>query len=1034
MKNMAILAGCMLLVSINSNANNLPDEINYSPYYNDYTSLKSDRDNTEVSLEESRDSLLVILDTIDANNNDLASLNRAIGAYEREIQQLQREIPSIENEKRNKRITLRDVKQRLSDSVQRESNLLSKIENHRRQLRPIKKDLSEKQRLITDVKKRLDATKRELKQKESLLLAQKTTIKTKKSQVIKSKDTVVKLKESKKILEAKKVTLSEKLKEIASNIKTSEQHLVSLRNKHKTLKEKLTKEMAKLKQLVTTNADPKLIEQQKQIVTKMKQRVATVAQKVKNQNTKVSALKKQKTKVKNELSSTDVKIAKIPVQISKEKQKQVSLTKQIDSLKASNKQLVTVIASLKQKRQKLATNKSNLEVRIAELSTQKNLLKEKINSFEVKLTTVSQKIAKLKKSRKDLKHRIAQLNARLDYISNQVPNLRREISYSESEIMQVRAEVRELKKQENINRREINDLEVALDQLIESTRIALSEYERRQNLYDSYKESAKDLGRSQTDLAYTLGKQEGLSLSDSISTSVSSMVGTTVGKAKAKLIGFVRGEIAGYENGYSEGYADSTSISRATEAGKLDGKASAINYAKTHFAPAFFEEFIKEELSKPLAFIKKNRFKSFKKYISLTEKSGSFFKIEDLSQDEIEKSESLRTSMDKMILNSFDEVTNSNDLYEQMKLASNSYETPSTIPFGSVDCKSVYKNLVHFKEICKKAYESTFTDIYLDESYITFEQSYEEKYISKFLLKEEVTRESNYNGFFSQSENVSFGEAKAIGKKDIYDHTYSRNYKNTYNSELPIAKEEERRLANTDVSNWIAQHPVITVEKSSFSTKNLRGADKGVIKINLKNISSKIATDAAILSVVDSSNLELEKGKYVFSNMNGREIKTFEIPFIVNPMAGSADRIVFNAKVALPGDKYKSSRIEQINISEQLAVNPKQSSKTIFNKTPKIKSVFKYYVHVFQVDISPLVESLDDGYEVSLKAIGSNAKKINMKVSSVKTKALRQNEVSAVKLKYSFPKSAKKKKIDLELMVKYKGEILRKETFSVTPR
>ena len=189
-----------------------------------------------------------------------------------------------------------------------------------------------------------------------------------------------------------------------------------------------------------------------------------------------------------------------------------------------------------------------------------------------------------------------------------------------------------------------------------------------------------------------------------------------------------------------------------------------------------------------------------------------------------------------------------------------------------------------------------------------------------------------------------------------------------------------------------------------------------------------------MVDIKRSENIEFGQAQYVFTKINGMEVKRYEIPFTVKATAASGQNITLNADVNLPGDKYKSARIEKVQISQPLMLNPKESSQNRYDATPKVKGVFRYNIHSFQVSISPAVESLADGYEVSFIPKGANANTVNMKNSVVKTKVLRKGEVQNVSLSYVFYKSAKNRDVKFDLLIKYKGLVLKSEEITLRPR
>src|SRR5690606_29797878 len=117
-----------------------------------------------------------------------------------------------------------------------------------------------------------------------------------------------------------------------------------------------------------------------------------------------------------------------------------------------------------------------------------------------------------------------------------------------------------------------------------------------------------------------------------------------------------------------------------------------------------------------------------------------------------------------------------------------------------------------------------------------------------------------------------------------------------------------------------------------------------------------------------------------------------------------------------------------------LAANPKMKDGALFDSRPDIRSIIlRTKTHKLTYTISPAVEDIADGYEATLEAI-ENKEFINLQSSTLATGPLKLNEAKDLTWSYTFPKTAKEKKIVLKLTTKYLGETISQKLIELHPR
>ena len=1032
MNKKLLLSGLLVLSTSSVFGLDLPDEINYSPYFDSYTQLRDQRDYTEVSLNNNKDSLQRILETISSKQQYIQLLNNQIRNFEQEISDLDSELPVRQSERRSASGELNNVEQNISNLERRDRQVNTNLSRQRQGLRPLQNEKAEKQRTLRDVTKRLNNVKQKLRSEKSLLAGNVSKVESNKKQIEQIKVKISSLKTKKSSLETKFNELKGQVAKLKAQISAKELKLTELRSQNAALKEKLNKEKAKLKKLVAANADATKISAQKAKVNAAKASIAKSSSKIKSFKAALDANKSQLTKVKSKVSSTKTQIAAIPGKIQGQKNKQANLVTSNQSLKSSNQQIKQKITNLQSKRVKAKNRIVSLQTKIVKLIESENIIKDQIAVLTGRLQNIHRKLRSNENQRSGLINRISELSNRIDRINTRIPELKRSVAYNDSEITASRSDIRNLKNQENQTRRSIAKFENELSILVSQTNNAYDEYEQRADLYNHYKGESQKLGSSQTTPAYGLGEQEGMAMAKTDSNYHGQIQGAQTGKFQANMVGSVRGEVIGYEDGYTAGYIDQGSISQATVDANKDGKEAAFAYAEEVFKPQYFENHIQTELKRT---IRANN-KMFKSSVSLLEDAMDSFSstIPNLSQVERDESLNKVTSLDSKISKLFKQEKNIMADYEYFEESNNTYNTPEAIPYGAPNCTSVYKGLSHFKDICAGQYKTSFKTEFVDGSYEMYGDVYKDLYVVKFDSVESSTRSSQFDDVYDSSYKVSFSEAKVVGKKDIYDETYAETYNSKYDIELPLAKDFMNNKAQGEVKDWIKTNPIVTVNGQKFNKQSLKGGDQGVLEIDLKNIANVDSNLTGTINLTNTKNLIFEKRVYSLVKVAKKSFAKLLIPFTVNPSAASKELIKVDAKLSLPGDKYKSKRVETISLSQALILNPKINSEVLFDSTPKVKGVFKYYVHKFTTNLSPAVESVAEGYNISLKVISGNEKSIKFKSSQAKTKRLARGEQAKIDLSYSFTKAAKGKKIELELLVTYKDLVVKKEKITLSPR
>lgn len=1027
-----LLAGVICVLSTTAFAQ-LPDEINYSPYYNDYTDVRDQRDATSDDLSYSRESLESILNSIDEYEDHILVLQGQIADYQKRISYLQRILPQRTSDLRQNESELSSVESQLSQQRSRQANLQRKLQNKRQNLRPIQSAIGQKEAKLRDEQKKLQNVKGKKEQKVSERKNTQSAITSAEAKIVSLREQIAKLKEQ-KLTQIQKISeLKTKVQSLGSKRDSKKEQLEKTKMQVQALTQRLAKEKAKLAKLQANNADPEAIKKQQQKVRTTGKALNVKKQSVKTIKKEIDQIKSKIAQVKGNIQKLEQSVAAIPGKISSAKSKVATFKSKKDSAVTKLAAIKSEIQKLNKRIENIKQRKLNLNQEIASLDSQAEAIKEKIRMLAGKLQNVERNIASNESLRSGLLNRISHLRDEIRDINSELPSLRRSISSNSTDIASSRNTIAGLKQDESQARNEIYTLEGELADLRSETNQAYDEYSQRQNLYDHYLVQSQDLGESQTNPANALGTSKGLALAKSISEGNGSQIGKQYGSLQANLIGMVRGEITGYKDGYEQGVNTEASIKEGTVAGMNAGTKAAINYAQTVLKPGFFENHLQDAFKGPL---KINSMKMMGDFFELEmgDIEKRFTLVDSLTNEEVEESLSTKTSLDSIITKALSDEVQMEKKFIRFSKASFSYVEPTSIPFGKVSCTNVYKSVDDFKKACKASYTKMFRSKFLDNSYAEFEIQYKPMFLVKFKKIEGTTRTNEFPQKYGKAFDTAFVEAEANGKQDAYDAAYEKSYKFSYDDTLPGASKIADEQSKNDVATWSSQNPVVTLTKTSFSSKVLRGGKQGYLLLDLKNIGDIDSLSTGSITITKAKNLSFKSSIIRLDQVSKKSLHQMKIPFIVNENAGSGEKIVFSAKLNLPGDKYKGVRIEASSASQVLVKNPKYNASIDYNKTPKVKGVFKYYIHGLKVNIAPMVEGLPKGYKVSLKALGNAGQHMKLKVAQGHTGSISKLENKLLEMSYVFKKSAKGKSIKLQLEISYNNEVLKTELIELSPR
>ena len=1025
---------CFALSTLVNVANaSRPDEINYAPYQGKYLSIKSERDSIESTLNSQKSQLSSILSAIEDKLDYISTLESQIQEFSKRISYLHRLIPQKESEQRGAAHELSNTESAISDFERRLRSIVSELEREQRELRPIQSELVKLAQEIKRQQQRVDRLKRSENSTEREVSSLKNSVAKLKTSIQNTKREIDALKSSESSMKTKVSQLETKVSGQESKVSEFDRKSAKSKSKVARLKTRLEEQKRKLQSLKGSGASSDEISRQRVKVTSAQNSLNSAKRELQqHEQNRRSAASKQST-LKRQLSSAKTQLRSLPQKI---KTKQSEIKRSQSDLKDKKSKITeneSELSRLKAQIGQMMANISNMNRRHARLDNEVDRVQRRINSISSDRRRVDSELSGLEGQARETKRRISLLREELQGYREELPNLDRNIVYNRSEISEADYEVKRLRSDADTTREEIATLGIKLDRIEAETAAAYREYDSRKSLFNKYLAQAKSLGRSQTLQAKDLGNEKGLVISETISEELAKSFGDDEGRAQAELIGMVRAELDGYPAGVKEGQVSADSIEAGRIEGSRRGEQDVYSFVRQTYGPTYFEAVIKELLKlKVNGHNKRRALMSFTPNIELGA-SVNFDAVPDLSQSELLRSQEIETPLDPAIKNTLEKITTLKKRFVAYQSPSLSYDEPSEVPFTSVDCSAVYKGLQEFKESCEATFKSEFEQLYKKSVYNSFASVYPEQFISKYDSFEQEGREANYKTNYDKAYEVSFAKGESDGKEMAYERSYKLAYDESYSINFEPAKEVAQMEATKDGHEWIQHNPVLTVSKSYILDKELKGGDRSYLVVELKNISSKDSWASGTLKITQSGNMIFEKLLYKLPEVGAKSVTKFKIPFTVVSKAQSKELIMAKASLELPGDKYKAVREEVISHSQELGVNPRASLELSYDRSPRIKGVFSYYIHTLNVEVGPDVEDLQAGYEVSISVDDNQKDLMEFKVSKLRTKILDLDEKQKLDFSYVFKKAAKHKTIGLKLQVMYKGRPVKEKTIELQP-
>ena len=1049
LKSLFIIPMAAPMVISVANASTLPDEINYAPYESSYNSaervlneISNDLADSRVNLENLLDDEEQLIEDIQALEDRVESLSIDIANLSDEREDLFAVIEELEFKKRTQGQRLRDrerERQRLDRQLQRELEALAPVTKRLKkvagEVAQAERELAAKQKLTGPAKAKLNKIRNEISKLKREITQEKAKVKSA-NQTIKDNKRKIKLAENSiSTIEKNELPPAKAARdaELAKVNKTKAEMKV-----HQDRLQEIIEETGS-RRAATRHPDyrptlQKLRPLQQKLAAQNKV-LARVQKSLDAVTTKISNIKRAKTNLEN-TNKTQARVKanaeKAITQKTKTKEnKEVNeIVAQADYDKANADEAAAQL-TYKDATQRLA--------KVQKVFDQKS---KPANEIKNEIAEVNNRINRISRNLNETNQNLRTAGNRLGYLNSYIPNLRRNLRSSSNSLENSNDTLEVVQNNISTTERSISRLEAEEAQAIADKDKKYQDYLSRYNMYNDKLVEAKEIGADQTGNATRYAQMD----SDAYVAKTAKDLGTTIGlelaNAQSNLWAAVRAEIEGYNNGFATGYSSEADQDKGTQEGTKAGIAAAQNHAQTVLKPQFFNKFYDSALKGEIKKIAKVIAHSFaSENIELTTKNIKTFNevlsgISALTNAEVRESNSISSDLDSSIRtfkNSLDKV-----LQQQSSLSSagNVYDSPSVIPFETINCSDVYKRVQTYINACETEYKSIFKANYLAEYRANFNEQYAALFSQAVEVKRSSTLSQVYEADYDRFYPIAQASGISDGKDKIYAEAYSVAKNNAYNNELPGATSVAKAQASNEVVNWISNNAAVTVAGSSFISSELQGGMEGQISLELKNISARDLTKPIKVEITSSRNVVLDKKTFFVKVAKGNTTTRFEdIVFKVATNATSGDNISLKGKVTLPGGKYESTRIEKFEVQTQAKLNPVVDVDVKYDSTPRIKSGFgRLYIHNIDVDIEAVHETIPSGYKVEFVVAEEDKRYFkDIKNSSENTGKLERRNEKEVTFKYVLNKRADNKRITAHINFIYKGVVMQSKEITLKP-
>lgn len=1033
MKSISLLV-LACLVSAPVLAQTLPDEINYGPYESRFRTLEESTAQAQNELQAARTKLAESQRYIEEMGPYLQGLEEKVRRARAEIEQNQRAIPALQSEitrLRSEQVRLDDL---LRQNQMNERQITQRYEKELHDLRPMENNLENRERIFRNHMDELQALKKIETDANNRFAGLQIQISNLDKQIEQERSAQRQMKSDLQNIETRINAATAEVTRLENQKPVMVQTIAVERGNLATIDKSIEELKLQASQPTGNPRDQMVLLRKIQLLEKNREalvnKIVDLEKGLANMDSTIQAARNRIDAIRGESNSLPARIAQSEAREAQLSGERNSKAPELGRLQAEAQTAQRAADAKERVVQGVRNEVENQKVIVLKQRATVDFLAKQLEGVREELRAVTIR-------HRDINVEVAKIVGQLQAIDQRMPVLGNIIRDGENEIRTANSDLVRARNDERVLAQNMANLEARLNDVVADRDEARSQMEQRISQYNNYLQDAQELGAGQAKNATDLGVREGEKLSTTLSRQNGQSMGRDLGASEARYWALTRGEVTGFEQGYSEGMNSVEDRTRGQREGESKGVLDAQQFAQVNFKPQFFEEFLIEEFKKPLVqrVLVQNILSPLKaaKMMSV-ERVEERQDVQPLSPNEISRSQELRTSLDASINNGRQDVKNLEAKALALNDANTAFQKPTKIPYGAVNCSQVYKNLAVFKAACDSSYKETFASSFTSGAKRGFLTTYSQNYTSILNEIQVSQREATYPTELASSFKIARGEGLSKGKIDIFDQTYATTYRSSYDFELPRAKDKAKTDASEELKKFVATKAALTISETSLSASDFRGGEEVQVQAEIKNISSVAYNGPVLFRITQIENAEILQGEVTSNSAPGlsiTELPSLKVKILSTARAGQ--KVVVRGVVDLPGDLYKNQRQERFELTQVLSANPSNNTELEFDKSPSIKGLFSTNKHTFSAKITANVEDIQQGFEVTLKAVGANASQIQQKETSAKTGELKLNKEKVVKFTYTFPKSAKGKVVQLEMTVSYAGKVLKKELIELAP-
>lgn len=569
---------------------------------------------------------------------------------------------------------------------------------------------------------------------------------------------------------------------------------------------------------------------------------------------------------------------------------------------------------------------------------------------------------------------------------------------------------------------------------------ANSQYQARLNLYQRYLSEAHEMGSKMASIGTPDGTKAGNLDGEAKGIKLATENASEEAKWEALRRSYVRGEISGYDEGYKVGYASDSDRGQGEADGAIAGATRARNHADNVIKPELYLEELARRLKNDDTSVSSKSFSLLKDELSSMKSLALLLRsdIPDLSAEEIAAADRIISSLDNLIAQSSIEIKEVLALRNQLAAAGNVYLNPAPgVNANNVNCSAVYKGVKDFVEACKGSYVIRYQNLYNLAHKDAFKLKYETTFknqISK-VFSSELNR--LYPVYLNEAFKVGKNVGVASGKKDIYQQTFERSEENSYKVNLPSEVVRVEAESADLVQDYLNDNSALTLkENARLTSPSPYGIAPGTeidLKMIVKNIGSQSSIGSGLVKLTSiSGNVSTERREVVMATVPARSHAELNVMQLrVSDKAEPGTKVILAGEIIYPGNHYRSNRIEQFKIEQEIKINPSINLDVQYEKTPRVsvRVIGMIKTHVMAVSLMPKFLGVDQGYEIALEEVGSDYAQILTKPTM--TEVLGQGVEKKVFLNYKLSKSARGKTINFKLLIKNNGKVVSSQDLSV---